>query len=170
VGRVGGGRPHARRRRRARVGVHRGDRSRREDGDLRAGAARGEHIIYDPWSGELDVYRLDASTRRYERVDPDARGLLRCEPLGLSVGVVHGVLDGADAPWLRWFDGEGNALLEPAELATREAERAGRQALREAERAEREAERAEREAGRAREAEAEIARLRAELSRREGSR
>jgi Uma2 family endonuclease len=118
------------------------------------------YVIYDPFSAQLDVYRLRG--REYERVEPDARGLVACEPLGLHVGVVRAVRHETDAPWLRWFDADGEMILEAHERGAREAERAER----EAERAEREAERAEREAERARAAETEVARLREELARR----
>jgi Uma2 family endonuclease len=120
------------------------------------------YVIYDPFSAQLDVYRLRG--REYERVEPDARGLVPCEPLGLFVGVVPGVRGDIDAPWLRWFDGEGNMIPEQRELTARETEHAAR----EAQRADREAQRADREAERARAAEAETARLREELARRGG--
>jgi len=115
------------------------------------------YVIYDPFSAQLDVFRLDASRRTYVRVEPNERGHYACEPLAMFLGVVRSTIDGADAPWLRLLDGEGHVLPEPAERAAREAERA-----------EREAERAEREAERAERAEAELARLRAELERRRG--
>jgi len=101
------------------------------------------YLIYDPFSGALDVYRLDAPRRTYVRVEADERGQYACEPLGMSVGVVQSTIDGADAPWLRLIDREGNILPEPTERADRAAERADR-------------------------AEAELARLREELARRGG--
>jgi Uma2 family endonuclease len=115
------------------------------------------YVIFDPFTAQLDVFRLDASKRAYVRVEPDARGHYACEPLQLSLGVVQGVIDGVDAPWLRLIDDHGEVLPEPAERATRESERATR-----------EAERATREAQRAAQAEAEVARLRDELARRGG--
>lgn len=104
------------------------------------------YVIYDPFSAQLDVYRLKG--REYERVEPDARGLVPCEPLGLYVGVVRGIRGDIEAPWLRWFDAEGEMILEDRERRVRETERA------------------DREAERAREARAEVARLREELARR----
>ncbi|MGZ3449371.1 MAG: Uma2 family endonuclease [Polyangiales bacterium] len=95
------------------------------------------YVIYDPFSAQLDVYRLVG--REYERVEPDARGLVPCEPLGLYLGIVQGVRHDIDAPWLRWFDREGNMIPELRELAER-----------------------------ARDLEAEVARLREELARRGG--
>jgi len=75
------------------------------------------YVIYDPFSARLDVFRLDASKRAYERVAPNARGHFACEPLGLFVGVVRSTIDAADAPWLRLLDTNGNVLPEPTERA-----------------------------------------------------
>lgn len=108
------------------------------------------YVIFDPFTAQLDVFRLDASKRAYARVEPDARGYFACEPLQLSLGVGRSVIDGVDAPWLRLFDEHGEVLPEPAERATRESERATR------------------ESERATRAEAEVARLREELARRGG--
>jgi Uma2 family endonuclease len=73
------------------------------------------YIIYDPFSAQLDVHRLRDG--EYERVEPDARGLVPCAPLGLYVGVVPGVRGDIEAPWLRWFDANGNMILEDRERA-----------------------------------------------------
>ncbi len=116
------------------------------------------YAIHDPFSGRFDAFRLDALHRDYVPLEPllgsgvlepDERGRVLCEPLG----VVRGARYGIEAPWLRWMYPDGTLVSEPAERAEREAERA-----------EREAERAEREAERADRAEAELARLRAELA------
>src|SRR5262249_38075186 len=98
----------------------------------------------------------DLEHDRYEPVAPDARGYVRCEPLGLYLGVFPGYLHAyrEEAPWLRWVDDAGTMLPHWSEVRDREAERAAR-----------EAERAAREAGRASAGEAENARLREELER-----
>jgi Uma2 family endonuclease len=110
------------------------------------------YVIYDPYSARLDAYRFDLDHDRYEPVVPDARGYVRCEPLGLYLGVVPGFHRNyrEDAPWLRWFDDEGRMFLHPSEVAdlTRES--------------------AAREADRANAAELEVARLRDELERLRG--
>ena len=141
------------------------------------------YVLFDPFSARLDAFRLDASGRRYEPAPTDARGFVRCAPLGLFLGVVSGVYGRVEAPWLRFIDDEGQVLLDDSERAVqeraraaqegaraeREAERAEREAERaerEAERAEREAERAEREAARADLAVAELAALREQLAKR----
>jgi Uma2 family endonuclease len=122
------------------------------------------YVIYDPFTAQLDVFQLDPGRRVYERVSPDGAGRYPCAPLGLSLGVVHEQLREIEAPWLRWFDREGNVVRTGNELVARERDRAAR----EAERAAREAERAAREAERANRAEAELAKLREELARRGG--
>lgn len=85
------------------------------------------YVIYDPWSGRLDVYRLDAR-RRYERVEPDEGGNHPCEVLGLSLRVVTSTspdgVDEVEAPWLRWVDEHGHVLPLPAERADAERARA----------------------------------------------
>lgn len=111
------------------------------------------YAIFDPFSGRLDAFRL--VEREYRPIEPDARGFLRCEPLGLWLGVREGTRQGIHAPWLRWIDDAGQVLPEPAESAAVERHRA-----------EVEAERARKEAERADRAEAELARLREELARR----
>jgi hypothetical protein len=125
-------------------------------------------VIYDPFSARLDAFRLEG--RAYVPIEPDARGRVRCEPLGLWLGVVRGERGAVDAPWLRWIDDEGRVLPEPVEVARIEAARAKAEAARanaEAARANAESARAEAEAARASRAEAELARLRAELARRD---
>jgi Uma2 family endonuclease len=108
------------------------------------------YVIYDPFSARLDVFGLRAERKRYETLPPDPRGLVRCTPLGLWVGVWRGEHFRVEAPWLRWFDEAGEMLLHPEELALREGARA------------------DREAERARKAEEELVRLRDELKRRGG--
>lgn len=62
------------------------------------------YFLFDPETGELEGYRLESGT--YRRIEPDANGLLACEPLGLAFGVHDG--------WLRYFTPDG-ALIETAE-------------------------------------------------------
>jgi Uma2 family endonuclease len=106
------------------------------------------YAIYDPFSGALEAFELDGAHRRYVPIAAGSDGRVRCEPLGLSLGVVPGTLFRAEAPWLRWFDADG-CVLPVAEERVAVAEQ--RVAV------------AEQRAGAA---EAEIARLRLELGRR----
>jgi Uma2 family endonuclease len=82
------------------------------------------YVIYDPFSQQLDVYRLDRSGRRYEPVERDERGFAPCEPLGLFFGVVEGMYCGVTAPWLRWIDRDGKPLQDRGEREAARAERA----------------------------------------------
>ena len=128
------------------------------------------YVIYDPFTGRLEVYQLEPDSLRYVPVVPDVRGYLRCAPLKLWLGVLRGSRSGVDGPWLRWIDDAGDVLPEPVEVARAEAARAEAETTRaefEAARARTEAARAEAEAARANRAEAELARLREELARRD---
>lgn len=120
------------------------------------------YVIYDPFTAQLDVFRLDPARRAYVHVAAEANGDVACEPLGMFLRVVRSTIDDADAPWLRLVDRNGRVLPEPRE----EARIALAFAERERQRAEQEKHRAEQEKQRADNAEAALARLRAELERR----
>lgn len=68
------------------------------------------YAIYDPFSGALEAFELDGAHRRYVPIPAGADGRVRCEPLGLSLGVVPGDLFRSEAPWLRWIDADGKPL------------------------------------------------------------
>lgn len=79
-----------------------------------------EYAIYDPWSGELDVFRLDPMTKSYGRVEPDPEtGRVPLRLLGLSLGSWHGTFMTVECDWLRWFTPAGQVVL-----LAHEAERA----------------------------------------------
>jgi Uma2 family endonuclease len=113
----------------------------------------GEYYLFDPFSGALEGYQLEGRFKRYRPIEPDADGSLFSELLGLRLGVVQeGRIGSCQGPWLRWLDGQGDALPLPEELARREAQRADQEAQRadqEAQRADQEAQRADQEAQRA---------------------
>ncbi len=120
------------------------------------------YYVFDPFTGRLDGFRLDPTARRYEPILPDARSLLPCAPLGLSLGVSPGTVYEIEAPWLRWFDRDGNVLPISRERLRDQERRADD----ERRRADDERRRADDERRRADEAERELARLREELARR----
>ncbi len=145
-----------------------------------------DYFCYDFATGELFGWTL--SSGEYVELEPNDRGWMWSEQLGLWVGAARGVYLGFEDVWLRFFTPDGQLLQSFAEAAAahaeretnradgeasraeREASRAEREASRaerEASRAEREASRAEREAKRAKDAEAELARLKAELAARD---
>ncbi|MDJ1184079.1 Uma2 family endonuclease [Roseofilum casamattae] len=111
-----------------------------------------DYFVYDPFNSKsLQGWYL-GEKGRYRKIRADKRGWLWCETLGLWLGTWNGELTKENAPWLRFYDAEGNLVLLPEEVAVLEAERAEQEAERaeqEAERAEQEAERAEQEAARA---------------------
>jgi Uma2 family endonuclease len=73
------------------------------------------YVIYDPFSGRLDAFELDAAHRRYRPIEPDVHGRVAVTPLGLSLGVVHGTRRRVEAAWLRWFDAGGEMLPDAHE-------------------------------------------------------
>jgi hypothetical protein len=77
-------------------------------------------------------------------IEPDSRGWLWCESLGLWLGTWVGTIDRENLTWLRFYDSTGALVLLPEEAAQQRAES-------EAQRAESERQRAERLAQRLRE-------------------
>ncbi|MBI5537951.1 MAG: Uma2 family endonuclease [Deltaproteobacteria bacterium] len=111
-----------------------------------------EYYLYDPFEERLDGYRLDPSSGQYRPIAADEHGWLRCEKLGLWLGVVPGLQLGVQAGWLRWIGSDGHVLPSAEELARSETTRAhaeARRAQAEADRAQAEADRAQAEADRA---------------------
>ncbi len=98
-----------------------------------------DYFIYDPDKLELVGWRLQGGV--YVRLMPNQRNWLWSEELGLWVGVHYGAYQGNKAYYPRFFDKQGQLLLNDGELKVRERERADR----ERERADRERERADRE-------------------------
>ncbi len=83
-----------------------------------------EYFLYDPFSFELEGYRLDPSARDYVAIAPDPRGDLESHMLGLRLGVRDGLFEDLSRPWLRWLDIHGTPLPTPEETARHEFERA----------------------------------------------
>jgi Uma2 family endonuclease len=94
------------------------------------------YYLFDPIDGRFEGYALDPSRREYMRMQPGPGGDLPCPPLGLGLGVRHGVIDGVENDWLRWLDAQGNVLVTNEERA-QEAERRLAEALAKIERLER---------------------------------
>jgi Uma2 family endonuclease len=96
----------------------------------------GFYAIVSVETGDLDVYRLEGT--RYRRLEPNERGRYPIEPLGVELGIWRAFFWNETAPWLRWYDTEGNLLLigdERAEEERRKAEEARRKAEDERQRA-----------------------------------
>jgi Uma2 family endonuclease len=81
------------------------------------------YAIFDPRSGELDIYRLVAG--KYElQEEPDTDRRFWIESMGLFLGVWEGEKSQRRGYWLRWWDENGNLLLWGAERVEQERQRA----------------------------------------------
>jgi Uma2 family endonuclease len=103
-------------------------------------------------TGQVEMYHLNDV--RYKAMSPNENGRFVIPPMGVELGVWHGVFAGVETNWLRWWDLQGNMLLTGSERAAKEAERAAKeaeQAAKEKERAAKEAAHAERLAAKLRE-------------------
>ncbi|MCK6549690.1 Uma2 family endonuclease [Myxococcota bacterium] len=75
-----------------------------------------EYFIFDPFAGTFEGYGLDIRRGHYDEIQPDARGWMKSERLGLWLGVVStGSRRELGPPWLRWFDEGGRMLPDRAE-------------------------------------------------------
>jgi Uma2 family endonuclease len=73
--------------------------------------------IYDPNNSTLEMYEL--RERQYTLLEPDECGRFRINLLDVKLGIWHGMFCGFEAPWLRWWEAQGNLLLAGAERAGR---------------------------------------------------
>lgn len=126
-----------------------------------------EYFLYDPRPQPLFGWRLTGT--RYRPIEPDGRGWMWCEQLGLWLGEWEGTYRGnMHTVWIRFYDEAGNLVPTAEERAMAEAEAERRRG----ERRKRSAEKARRELleerRRAEAAEAELARLRVQLEQARG--
>lgn len=117
------------------------------------------YAIYEVDKASVEVYELVGN--HYQRCRPNERGHFSIAPIGVELGIWQGQYLNQDLPWLRWWDHEGNLLLNGDERAEQERQRAEQ----ERQRAEQERQRAEQERQRA-----EQERQRAEQERERGDR
>jgi Uma2 family endonuclease len=86
-----------------------------------------DYFVYDPFQeNSLQGWYLDQNFR-YKAIAPDERGWLWCESLGLWLGTWKGTILKETAPWLRFYDGDGNLVLLNEELAQQEKQRAAQE-------------------------------------------
>lgn len=90
----------------------------------------GEYYLFDPLSGALEGYSLDAARRRYLPIEPLGDGSLPSEQLGLRLIVNNKAIEYVSGPWLRWIDEQGTILPAAPELVAAEKQRADQQAQR----------------------------------------
>ncbi|MBD2103646.1 Uma2 family endonuclease [Leptolyngbya sp. FACHB-261] len=79
------------------------------------------YAIFDPATGLLEVYRLQAG--RYEPQTADAEGRYWLAEMELFLGVWQGQKEERTGYWLRWWDEAGNLLLWAVEQVGQERQR-----------------------------------------------
>lgn len=110
----------------------------------------------------LKGFRLIAG--RYQPIQPNEKGWLWSEKLGLWVGTWPGTYKRDQSTWMRFYTKEGDLVLMAAEAQEQRAEAEKQRADFEQQRAEAEKQQAEAEKQRAEAAEEELARLKALLA------
>ena len=80
--------------------------------------------IYEVSKAKVEVYQL--INGRYQKMKPNNRGRYPIEPLKVELGIWQGEYQNQQWPWLRWWDAEGNLLLNSQERAEQERQRADR--------------------------------------------
>lgn len=83
------------------------------------------YAIFDPPTGNLEVYRLD-QWQRYDLQQPNAKGYYWIRDMNLYLGVWEGSRRNRTGYWLRWWNREEQLLLWGTELAQQERDRAQR--------------------------------------------
>jgi hypothetical protein len=102
------------------------------------------YIIFDPLSGDLEVYRLNQA-RGYQLQIMNNAGRYDIPEMQLSLGTWQGEREGRSGYWLRWWDMSGDLLPWGFEKVEQEQQRTEQ----ERQRAEQEKQRAEQEKQRA---------------------
>lgn len=77
------------------------------------------YVIFDGFRSTLEVYKLNGG--KYHPLEPNAAGRFPIEPLGVELGIWHGVYQRLDAPWLRVWDAATGELLPSLEEAVETA-------------------------------------------------
>ncbi|MDM8529943.1 Uma2 family endonuclease [Anaerolineales bacterium HSG25] len=77
-----------------------------------------DYFVYDPEQTKLTGWRLQRGV--YVELQPNSKGWLWCEELGLWLGVQKGVFDEYNTYWLRFYNKHGRLLLNKQEAEERE--------------------------------------------------
>lgn len=81
-----------------------------------------DYLVFDPFNPDtLQGWRLDANFS-YQPLVPNEQGWLWCETLGFWLGTWEGTIERETAPWLRFYDQQGNLVLLPEEAEHQRAE------------------------------------------------
>lgn len=78
--------------------------------------------IYEVNLARVEVYQL--INGRYQMMQPNERGHYPIEPLEVELGIWQGRYTNMEFPWLRWWDAQGNLLLDGTEIAQMAEDRA----------------------------------------------
>ena len=96
-----------------------------------------DYFVFDPFDpNSLQGWRLEANFR-YQPLVTNEQGWLWCETIGFWLGIWEGTIDRETAPWLRFYDQEGNLVFLPEEAERQKAEAERQKAEAERQRAER---------------------------------
>ncbi|WP_414576010.1 Uma2 family endonuclease [Anabaena sp. CCY 9402-a] len=82
------------------------------------------YAIFEPNTGELEVYRLDQKTGRYSPQTPNENQHYWIAEMNLYLGVWQGTRENRTGNWLRWWNETGQLLLWGSELVEQERQRA----------------------------------------------
>ena len=86
------------------------------------------YAIYEVEKAAVEVYAMKGNG--YQKCEPNERGHYPIEPMGVELGIWEGLYGNQTLPWLRWWDSQGNLLLDGNERAEIEAQRAETEAQR----------------------------------------
>ena len=78
--------------------------------------------IYEVSKASVEVYHLMEG--QYHLLPPNKRGHYPITPMGVELGIWQGTYQNMELPWLRWWDLDGNLLLDGHETAEYERQRA----------------------------------------------
>ncbi|MEA5535670.1 Uma2 family endonuclease [Crocosphaera sp. XPORK-15E] len=84
----------------------------------------GFYGIYEASKASLEMYELIGGT--YELLSPNQRGHYAIKHLNVEIGLWQGEYQNVELPWLRWWDLEGNLLLDGDERAELERQKSDR--------------------------------------------
>jgi Uma2 family endonuclease len=78
--------------------------------------------IYEVKKASIEMYQLIQG--RYTLMSVNDRGHYEIPAMGVELGIWQGTYGGCNAPWMRWWDAQGNLLLTGEERAEQEHQRA----------------------------------------------
>ncbi len=78
--------------------------------------------IYEVSKASVEVFHLMEG--QYHLLPANKRGHYPITPMGVELGIWQGTYQNMELPWLRWWDLDGNLLLDGNEIAENERQRA----------------------------------------------